>query len=349
LTANPRISVLVRSCNRPDAVAELLEALRAQEHDSFEVVVIEQTQTFSPEQRARLEASWDDPRVRVFFRPPLGGARARNEGIRNARGDIVILIDDDDLPADAHWISGHESHYKDPRLVGLSARQVRAVGEACPYPRWAYPMVRRLAMRFSFLGIPHISLPRFDEDIDGVDWVNGTNGSVRREVALRVGLWDETVKALEEHSFGYKFSQSKRPGEYLGWRSEPTIVRRLDVKGGMDKRDGDLEKELATQLNFSHRIVRRYRPRRFAATYPLVLASAFIRALAFVWDYDWFDVPASQRLRRTLLLVTLFPAAVKKARRPYDAVESQTEKRPESLAGAADQAHGQTEMRRQAK
>ncbi len=306
--------MLVRSFRRPDAVRELLQALLAQDHDSFEIVVIEQTPDFTPEQLASLEPLWNDPRVRLFRRPPLGGAGARNEGIRQARGEIVILIDDDDLPVGDQWIAGHERHYEDPNLAGLSARQVRVPGEQCPYPDWARPLLRRLAMRFSFLGVPHVSLPRLDEDLNGVDWVNGTNGSVRREVALRVGLWDESVRALEEHSFGYKFALKKKPDEYLAWRSEPTLLRRLDVRGGMDKRNGDLRKELVTQLNFTHRVVRRYRPKRFAATYPLVLSSAFIRAVAFIWDYDWFDHTARERAARSWALLKMFPGVVREVR-----------------------------------
>ena len=45
----PRISVIVRSYNRLAALAELLTALLAQDHDSFEVVVVEQSTARPPE------------------------------------------------------------------------------------------------------------------------------------------------------------------------------------------------------------------------------------------------------------------------------------------------------------
>lgn len=314
MSKDPRVTVLIRSYKRPQAVAELLAAVLDQEHDSFEVVVVEQTPEFTEEERMRLEPLWADERVRLLRYEPLGGARARNTGIREARGEIIILIDDDDLPVGRHWIAGHEAHYADPNLAGLSARQVRVPGEGSPYPDSMRPLIRRLAMQFSPLQVPHISLPRFDEDLAPVDWVNGTNGSVRREVALRAGLWDESVRALEEHSFGFKFARVKKPGEYLAWKSSPTIVRRVDVRGGMDKRNGDIRKELETQLNFTHRIVKRYHPERFSRLYPLYLASAFVRTMAFVWDPDWFQDSLGERLQRTGEFLKMYPEVVQKVR-----------------------------------
>src|SRR4051794_7555081 len=69
----PRLSVVVRSYNRLPALAELLEALLAQDHDSFEVVVIEQSTIRVPHDVRRIDELARDPRVRVLSHPPLGG------------------------------------------------------------------------------------------------------------------------------------------------------------------------------------------------------------------------------------------------------------------------------------
>ncbi len=80
MTTNARVSVLVRSHKRPQAVAELLSMLLMQDHDSFEVVVVEQTPEFSREELASLEPHWSDPRVRVLRHPPLGARRRATRG-----------------------------------------------------------------------------------------------------------------------------------------------------------------------------------------------------------------------------------------------------------------------------
>src|SRR5258706_13089381 len=91
--ANPRVSVVVRSYNRLGALAELLTALLAQNHDSFEIVVVEQSSVKPPEDVARIDSLARDPRVRILYFAPLGGPSARNTGVRAARGDLLVFID----------------------------------------------------------------------------------------------------------------------------------------------------------------------------------------------------------------------------------------------------------------
>src|SRR3954468_24177563 len=93
----PRVSVIVRSFNRLGALAELLTALLAQDHDSFEIVVVEQSTERMSADLARIDALARDPRVRILRSRPLGGPGARNAGVRAARGDLLVFIDDDDL------------------------------------------------------------------------------------------------------------------------------------------------------------------------------------------------------------------------------------------------------------
>src|ERR1700710_1482259 len=92
----PRVSVVVRSYNRLPMLAELLTALLAQDHDSFEVVVIEPSTYHPAADVARGDTIARDPRVRLIRSAPLGGPGARNAGVRAAHGDLFVFIDDDD-------------------------------------------------------------------------------------------------------------------------------------------------------------------------------------------------------------------------------------------------------------
>lgn len=309
-SSGPRVSVVVRSLGRLDALAELLERVLAQTHDSFEVVVVEQTQDPAPQDAARIEAFEDDPRVRVLRRPPLGGPEARNEGVRAARGDIVLLIDDDDLPLTDDWIASHEAAYADPLLVGATARHVRAEGEACPYPPWLRPFIRRRVLGYSFLKTPY-TYARFDERVDGVGWLHGTNASVRREVALRAGLWDTHVRTQDEHSFAFKLQRVLGPGEYLAFLPYPPVLRRLDVGGGMGKRRVGVRRELANHLGFARDIIGRYFPDRLRRLYPLYLGWVVVRTLGWVWDAGRGPIPASERLRESFEALLRLPEAAR--------------------------------------
>src|SRR6266536_2454709 len=96
------VSVVIRSYRRPAALLELLARLRAQTYPAFEVIVLEQSD--DPRLLARLEAE-GDPRLRVVLSAPRNPPAARNEALRHARGDILLFIDDDDLPLGRDWIA----------------------------------------------------------------------------------------------------------------------------------------------------------------------------------------------------------------------------------------------------
>src|SRR6185437_3754648 len=113
----PRVSIIVRSYNRLPALNELLRALLAQVHDSFEVVVVEQSTDRPEPAAAELAELARDPRLRVLTFPPLGGPGARNAGVRAARGELFVFIDDDDLPVGTDWVSRHEAACADPRCL----------------------------------------------------------------------------------------------------------------------------------------------------------------------------------------------------------------------------------------
>src|SRR5687767_1554670 len=131
--SRPRISVVVRSYNRLRALAELLTRLLAQDHDSFEVVVVEQSTVRPDAELAQVEALARDPRVRIERFTPLGGPGARNAGVRATRGDLLVFIDDDDLPASNDWLRRHEANFTDPKCLGVTGRFIGEDGDDKPY------------------------------------------------------------------------------------------------------------------------------------------------------------------------------------------------------------------------
>ncbi|TNF30635.1 MAG: glycosyltransferase family 2 protein [Deltaproteobacteria bacterium] len=302
--AAPALSVVVRSFRRLDPLLELCRVLAAQDHPSFEVVIVEQTPEPTPEQTAALDAL--DPRFRVLRFPPLGGPRARNEGVRAAHGEVVVFIDDDDTPVDATWLSEMARHFEDPHLLGVSCRQVWQAGEELPYVSRA--LVRPWVMRYSRLKIPR-TYARFDEDVTPVDWLHGTNSAVRREVALAVGLWDEQVLRQDEHSFAFRLErwrrESGREDGYLAFRARPAVRRGLDIAGGMDKRRATLEGEIANQARFQHNVIGAYYPALYKRFRPVYRAQAFGRVLTWIWGKSR-PLTTGDRLRETVQLVGRF-------------------------------------------
>src|SRR4051812_22666011 len=138
------VSVVVRSYRRQKALLELVGRLREQRFPAFEIVILEQSE--APELVNELRAL-GDARVKVVVAPPMSPPAARNEAIRHSSGDIVLLIDDDDLPIGVDWIERHAKNYDDPNCMGVVGRLV-ANPEKMNAPRFPR-IVRHFAMRYT--------------------------------------------------------------------------------------------------------------------------------------------------------------------------------------------------------
>lgn len=88
----PRVSVILPTHNRPRLLVEALDSLNKQTITDWEVVIVDDA-SVTP-------VSLNNPHLRIIRHDiSLGGAAAKNTGIRNASGKVLAFLDDDDLYA----------------------------------------------------------------------------------------------------------------------------------------------------------------------------------------------------------------------------------------------------------
>ena len=276
----PFVSVAVRSYQRLPQLIELLGRLRLQSYPNFEVVVIEQSSDVREQYREALDQAAQDPRVRILEYPPLGAGRARNEAARQSRGEIVLFLDDDDLPQQHDWIAAHAANYADPNCVAVSGRHV--LNEQDSPAQYDTPRNHRLCLRYSWLKMPR-GRTYHGTRLQGVTQVAGTNASIRRSAIERCGGWDDETDH-DEDSFNFRFAAIKREQEYFAYDPRPAILRRLDVPGGLGRRQQTVCARLKAELRFSHGVIRRYYPWRFWTLYPVYVLCALERACRHVLE-----------------------------------------------------------------
>lgn len=94
-------------------VRQCLDGVLAQRHDfDLEVIVIDDGST---DNTAQIVQEYSD--VRLISQQNAGPAAARNHGVAQARGDIVVFIDDDCIP-EPTWLPRLLAPFADPDIAG---------------------------------------------------------------------------------------------------------------------------------------------------------------------------------------------------------------------------------------
>jgi len=230
-----RISVVLPTLDRPEAIYNLLRHLEHQSARPLEIVVVDQSS--APDARLAAYAA-GRPEVRLVRIPVKGLPNARNVGVRHSSGDVVLFLDDDSIP-DADLVRFHAEAYSDPAIAGVGG-QVRGgydagAGEIGTFRESDGRVVR------NFGGGTRC----------GVDHLQGGNMSFRREVFARVGGFDpsyggsaigeETDFCLRARRAGFRFvfepraslehlhlptggCRAPRFEDWLYWHSHNTVL-----------------------------------------------------------------------------------------------------------------------------
>jgi glycosyltransferase involved in cell wall biosynthesis len=111
------VSVVIPTYNRAHLVGRAIRSVLGQTFSDFELIVVDDGSTDNTVEVVR---GFQDPRIRlVRLAKNCGGSRARNEGIRVARGEWVAFLDDDDewLPRKLELQVARLSEFDDPRVT----------------------------------------------------------------------------------------------------------------------------------------------------------------------------------------------------------------------------------------
>ena len=134
----PRVTVIVAARNAAATIEKCLAALGVQGGVDFEVIVADDG---SGDDTRAMAASFDG--VRVLELDWGGPARARNVGVRAARGEIVAFTDADCVPH-PDWLRELVRCFDDPDVAGAGGDQVSPEDET--------PFGRRVQEFFKAIG-----------------------------------------------------------------------------------------------------------------------------------------------------------------------------------------------------
>lgn len=228
------LSVIIPTYNKPEILKMTLESLARQTFpkNQFEVMVIDDG--LPPETRQKIKNFLSQIKLNLSFLAQVhkGPAAARNKGIKKAKGEIVLIINDDTVVTKDLLKKHYEFHQKYPAenfgLLGLVTWHPDL--EITPFMYW----LEHGGPYFSFWSIKgkEAGWQRF--------WT--CNISLKKDFLLKNGLFDEEFPyaAWEDVELGYRLGKAGLRLFYdkkaLGYHYHPTTI--MSIKNKMRANGG---------------------------------------------------------------------------------------------------------------
>ena len=224
------VSVIVPSYNYGHFVGQTLESLRAQTYSAWECIVVDDGSTDNTGAIVTAFAK-DDSRIKYVRQENLGLAAARNAGIARSTGEYVQFLDADDLLESEKFerqVEFLEQHpeidivFSDSRYFRNENTQERRFSQDETNAPW----VAKLSAR----GI-EVLRPLVRNNIMVV-----SAPLLRRSVIADVGLFDTTLRAVEDWDYWIRCAIEGKYFHYLDAEGTLALVRAHETSMSRDAR-----------------------------------------------------------------------------------------------------------------
>jgi glycosyltransferase involved in cell wall biosynthesis len=124
LEAQPGVTVVVCTRDRPLQLQACLDALVKQRYPKFHILVVDNACAEPVDEICRIKG------VACIHEPVPGLTRARNVGARAARAELIAYIDDDAIP-EPQWLEALAREFVDPAVAAVAGktRYMKALGD----------------------------------------------------------------------------------------------------------------------------------------------------------------------------------------------------------------------------
>jgi glycosyltransferase involved in cell wall biosynthesis len=227
LEGAPLVSVVIPCYGQAAYLEEAIESVLAQTYAQVEVVVVDDG---SPDNAARLAGRF--PWVRCVRQANAGLAGARNTGIRESEGELLVFLDADDRLLPRALEVGVEELRAHPEAAFAFGRYRRVAGDGRPLENDEQPRPDAdpysVFLRYNYAGIP-------------------ATGVFRRSALEEAGNFDESLPGAEDYDLGLRLSRE------FAVRPHEDYVAEYRVHGG------GMSRNAATMLTMTRRALRRQR------------------------------------------------------------------------------------------
>jgi GT2 family glycosyltransferase len=180
-------SVIIPARNAAKTIGECVLAALSQSapRELYEVIVVDDGSTDATGAIARAHGA------RVIPQPPLGIATAKNTGARAARGEILLFLEPDCVPA-LDWIAQMIVPFNEPSVAGVKGTYV----------------THETGLLSRLIQAEYEDRYEREEKDRSIDFVDGYSVGYRRSVFLKLGGFDPSLGAVEDLDLSYRLAKN---------------------------------------------------------------------------------------------------------------------------------------------
>lgn len=254
------ISVVIPTYNRLDSLKRVLDALEGQVYplEKFEVVVVSDGSGDGTHEY--LQNAQTPYRLKPLVQTNQGPAAARNYGVAQATGDLILFIDDDVVP-DPHLIREHarlhHQHAEDVVVIGPMLTPLDT--KLAPWVQWSQD---RLAEQYEAM-VTGQWQPTARQFYTG-------NTSLPRQLIVESGGFDSNFLRAEDVELAYRLAergtrflfnpQAKgyhyEERTFASWLSIPYAYGRYDVIFAIQKGQTWILEQVLREYHHRHLLIR---------------------------------------------------------------------------------------------
>ncbi len=187
---NPLVSAIITTHNRKELLMRAIESVRNQTYPNIEIIVADDGSTDGTREAVE-EAAQHGPLIYLHNTDAPGGNRARNIGIRQAEGEYLAFLDDDDewFPSKTEKQVRYYQEHPELALVGCARTD-----------EYDY----RVRIRRDPRAIPEGDLSRA---VFCTFLFSTSCMMIRRDQLLKAGLFDESLQFWQDYELQIRLCQ----------------------------------------------------------------------------------------------------------------------------------------------
>lgn len=217
------VSVVIPTYKREEQLINTIRYILANKYEDFEVIVVDQTEKHTPEVAGALQLFRRRNNFRLIRIPVANLPLARNVGRRQAKGDIIIYIDDD-VELGTNFVEAHATCYDDPEIGAVGGRIINMHGQAFDPTGNAKPgQILPDGTRTTHF---------YKTERTRIDWGMGCNMSFRKSVLAEINGFDERYRGAAKHEDIDAFVRVRQAGHTAIFEPSASLIHLKATEGG---------------------------------------------------------------------------------------------------------------------